>query len=96
MTARNKSRTVTLSAMMIGAIAHSTPTLAAGLGNGDFQTGDFSAWSQDVDGFGAPIAGLNDFTIVEPAPGDFAARIEAAHDRHGFGIPHQHVARLVA
>jgi len=48
---------------------------AAGLSNGDFQTGDFSSWSQDVDGLGD--IGLNDFTIVEPTSGDYAARIEA-------------------
>ncbi len=50
---------------------------AANINNGDFQTNNFNGWSQDVDGSGAPTAGLNDFSIVEPSIGNYAARIEA-------------------
>jgi len=46
---------------------------AASIANGDFSTGDFTGWSQDTDGWGTPISGLNDFSIV---PGNNAARIE--------------------
>lgn len=53
-----------------------TTSYAANIGNGDFQTNDYTGWIQDVDGLGAPIAGLNDFSIVEPTTGDYAARIE--------------------
>jgi len=49
---------------------------AAGITNGDFQTGDFTGWSQDTDGGGSPILGLNDFSIVEPTTGNNAAQIE--------------------
>lgn len=49
---------------------------AANINNGDFSAG-FNDWSQDVDGFGAPVLGLNDFTIVQPTTGNNAARIEA-------------------
>lgn len=52
-------------------------TSAAGITNGNFNTGDYSSWSQDVDGWGAPVLGLNDFTIVEPTAGNSVARIEA-------------------
>ncbi len=52
---------------------------AANINNGDFQSNNFSGWSQDVDGVGAPIAGLSDFSIVEPSSGNYAARIEADH-----------------
>ncbi len=54
----------------------SPAAIAAKIINGDFQTGDYSSWFQDVDGFGPPIEGLNDFSIVELIPGDYAARIE--------------------
>ncbi len=50
---------------------------AAKINNGNFQTADFSSWSQDVDGFGAPISGLDDFSIVEQTSGNYAARIGA-------------------
>lgn len=51
-------------------------SLAANINNGDFQSNDFASWNQDVDGLGAPIAFLNDFSIVEPTAGNYAARIE--------------------
>ncbi len=51
-------------------------SLAANINNGDFQSNDFTSWNQDVDGLGAPIAFLNDFSIVEPTAGNYAARIE--------------------
>jgi len=50
---------------------------AANINNSDFQSNDFTGWSQDVDGWGAPIFGLNDFSIVEPTAGNYAGRIEA-------------------
>jgi len=49
---------------------------AANITNGDFSSG-FTGWEQDVDAFGPPISGLNDFTIVQPTAGNNAARIEA-------------------
>ncbi len=49
---------------------------AAKIVNGNFQTGDLSYWFEDIDGFGPPIEGLNDFSIVEPVAGNYAARIE--------------------
>jgi hypothetical protein len=51
-------------------------SFAATILNGDFQTGDYTGWSQDVDGFGEPSWG-NDFSIVEPTLGNFVARIES-------------------
>ena len=55
-----------------------TPSLssAAGVSNGDFSS-NYASWSQDVDGLGSPILGLDDFTIVQPTPGNNSARIEA-------------------
>jgi len=46
---------------------------AASIANGDFSTGDFTGWSQDIDGSGTPTFGLNDFLIASP---NNAARIE--------------------
>ena len=45
---------------------------AANITNGDFSSG-FTGWEQDVDAFGPPTSGLNDFTITAGE----AARIEA-------------------
>lgn len=49
---------------------------AAFVVNGNFQTGDFTGWSLDVDGFPL-LPGDSDITLVEPTPGDFAARLQA-------------------
>lgn len=35
-----------------------TPSLASTISNGGFQSGDFTGWTQDVDGLGFPTAGL--------------------------------------
>lgn len=46
--------------------------------NGDFETGDFSGWSQDTDGSGPPAPLNPDFQVVTPGiSGTFAGRIEA-------------------
>jgi hypothetical protein len=50
---------------------------ANAINNGDFQTANFSGWSQDVDGLGALVASLNDFSIATSSSGNFAAHIEA-------------------
>ncbi|MCP3867908.1 MAG: PEP-CTERM sorting domain-containing protein, partial [Gammaproteobacteria bacterium] len=62
----------------LSALFISNFSLAAGIMNGDFATGDFSGWSQDTDGFSPvpPPNQANDFSIVG-ASGDYAARIEA-------------------
>jgi len=49
---------------------------ATNLTNGDFSSGDFSGWSQDIDGLGEPLAGLNDFSLEESPMGEYAAHIE--------------------
>lgn len=51
---------------------------AAGVTNGDFQTGDLSGWTQDQDGV-APLAGFNDFSTVQPTTNNDAARIETGY-----------------
>jgi hypothetical protein len=73
-----KTLTIKVAAILACSIAL-TPlsSFAAGIINGDFQTGDYSGWSQDVDGFGAPTGGGNDFSIVEPTTGNSVARIES-------------------
>ena len=43
--------------------------------NGDFETGDFTGWSLDTDGFPADPATTNDFEVVDQG-GDQKARIE--------------------
>ena len=66
-----------LSVFLFSILMITTPfSYAAKVFNGDFQTGDFSYWFQDVDGFGPPIEGMNDFSMVEPVAGNYAARIE--------------------
>ena len=63
-----------------------TPVVAAALTNGDFETGDFTGWSLDTDGF--PGSG-NDFKVVG-SPGSYSARVEADYwDPPGdiFGTP---------
>lgn len=54
-----------------------TLSLAASITNGDFNSGDFAGWLQDIDGSGSTASGLNDFSITHPTPGNAAARIEA-------------------
>ena len=70
-----KSKLIT--ALLSATLANSVTIHAQTIDNGDFQTADFSGWSQDVDGLGAPVSGLNDFTITESTSGNYAARIEA-------------------
>ncbi len=50
---------------------------AANITNGDFQSNDFTGWTQDVDGFPLHPGSFNDFSIVQPTAGNYAARIEA-------------------
>jgi hypothetical protein len=46
--------------------------------NGDFETGDFTGWSQDTDGLGPPAPLSPDFQVVTPGiSGTYAGRIEA-------------------
>ena len=68
-----KTATLFLSSLLIVPVT----TQAANITNGDFQTNDFTGWTQDVDGLGAPAPGFNDFSIVQPTAGNYAARIEA-------------------
>lgn len=70
------SRLKIITTIISAALLTPVTSNATDLNNGNFQTGNFASWSQDVDGFGTPIFGLNDFTIVEPTAGDYAARIE--------------------
>ncbi len=73
----NTFRYTVITSIISTALLIPVTTSAANINNGDFQTADFTDWSQDVDGVGAPISGLEDFTIVAPASGNYAARIEA-------------------
>ena len=65
-----------------------THSNAALITNGDFATGDFSAWSKDTDGAGDISTG-NDFSVVGSV-GDYSAVIEVdAFDAPGdfFAVP---------
>jgi hypothetical protein len=72
-----KLKHYTLAALISCCMSLLSPSaFGASIINGDFETGDFTGWSQDIDGF-LPCGCGNDFSIVEPAVGNSAARIEA-------------------
>jgi len=68
-----KSMALLISSMLITPIT----AQAANITNGDFQSNDFTGWTQDVDGFPLHPGSFNDFSIVQPTAGNYAARIEA-------------------
>ena len=60
-------------ALLMTALTPCTSALAAAITNGGFETGDFTGWSLDTDGF---PGSANDFQVVG-SPGNYRARIEA-------------------
>jgi hypothetical protein len=51
---------------LLFAAALAPSLVQAGFMNGDFETGDFTGWSQDTDGNGAPVPLSPDFLVVSP------------------------------
>ena len=69
-------RSIACAAALLAALSASGPSLADLLTNGDFETGDFTGWTTDTDGNGAPTPLSPDFQVIG-SPGSYQGRLEA-------------------